>query len=73
METMVPQLSFDEVVSSLVYTIHGLNRFGVTEWYSALKTTSVFRRSCPVYFPSGRRSNIMGAIMAMAACEPTLE
>ncbi len=30
METMVPQLSFDEEVSSLVYTIHGLNRFGVT-------------------------------------------
>lgn len=30
LETMVPQLSFDEQVSSLVYTIHGLNRFGVT-------------------------------------------
>jgi predicted amidohydrolase YtcJ len=30
METMVPQLSFDEEVSSLVYTIHGLNRFGIT-------------------------------------------
>ena len=30
METMVPQLSFDEEVSSLVHTIHGLNRFGVT-------------------------------------------
>lgn len=30
LETMVPQLSFDEEVSSLVYTIHGLNRFGVT-------------------------------------------
>lgn len=30
METMVPQLSFDEEVSSLIHTIHGLNRFGVT-------------------------------------------
>lgn len=30
METMVPQLTFDEEVSSLVHTIHGLNRFGVT-------------------------------------------
>jgi predicted amidohydrolase YtcJ len=30
METMVPQLSFDEKVSSLVYTVHGLNRFGIT-------------------------------------------
>jgi len=30
METMVPQLSFDEEVSSLVHTIHGLNRFGIT-------------------------------------------
>jgi predicted amidohydrolase YtcJ len=30
METMVPQLSVDEEVSSLVHTIHGLNRFGVT-------------------------------------------
>jgi predicted amidohydrolase YtcJ len=30
METMVSQLSFDEVVSSFVYTIHGLNQFGVT-------------------------------------------
>jgi predicted amidohydrolase YtcJ len=30
METMVPQLSPDEEVSSLVYTIHGLNRFGIT-------------------------------------------
>lgn len=30
LETMVPQLSFAEEVSSLVYTIHGLNRFGVT-------------------------------------------
>lgn len=30
METMVPQLSFDEEVSSLVQTIHALNRFGVT-------------------------------------------
>jgi predicted amidohydrolase YtcJ len=30
METMVPQLSADEEVSSLVYTIHGLNRFGIT-------------------------------------------
>lgn len=29
-ETMVPQLSFDEEVSSLVQTIHSLNRFGVT-------------------------------------------
>jgi predicted amidohydrolase YtcJ len=30
METMVPQLSFDEEVSSLIHTIHGLNRFGIT-------------------------------------------
>lgn len=30
METMVPQLSFDEEVSSLVQTVHALNRFGVT-------------------------------------------
>lgn len=30
METMVPQLSFDEEVSSLVHAIHGLNRFGIT-------------------------------------------
>jgi len=30
METMVPQLSFDEEVSSLVHTVHALNRFGVT-------------------------------------------
>jgi predicted amidohydrolase YtcJ len=30
METMVPQLSFDEEMSSLVHTIHGLNRFGIT-------------------------------------------
>jgi hypothetical protein len=30
METMVPQLSFDEEVSSLIYAVHGLNRFGVT-------------------------------------------
>lgn len=30
MEALVPQPSFDERVSSLVYTIHGLNRFGVT-------------------------------------------
>jgi predicted amidohydrolase YtcJ len=30
METMVPQLSFDEEVSSLIYAIHGLNRFGIT-------------------------------------------
>lgn len=30
METMVPQLSFDEKVSSLVYTIDAMNRFGVT-------------------------------------------
>ncbi len=30
METMVPQLSPEEEVSSLVHTIHGLNRFGVT-------------------------------------------
>jgi predicted amidohydrolase YtcJ len=29
-ETMVPQLSFDEEVSSLVQTTHSLNRFGVT-------------------------------------------
>lgn len=30
LETMVPQPSFDEQVSSLTYSIHGLNRFGVT-------------------------------------------
>jgi predicted amidohydrolase YtcJ len=30
METMVPQLSPDEEVSSLVHAIHGLNRFGIT-------------------------------------------
>jgi predicted amidohydrolase YtcJ len=30
MEAMVPQLSFDEEVSSLVQTIHSLNRVGVT-------------------------------------------
>lgn len=30
LETMVPQPSFDEEVSALIYTIHGLNRFGVT-------------------------------------------
>lgn len=30
LETMVPQLSFDEEVSSLVQTIHTVNRFGVT-------------------------------------------
>ncbi|MFD2792425.1 amidohydrolase [Promicromonospora vindobonensis] len=29
-ETMVPQLSFDEEVSSLVHTVHALNRFGIT-------------------------------------------
>ena len=27
---MVPQATFDEQVSSLIYSIHGLNRFGVT-------------------------------------------
>lgn len=30
LEMAVPQPSFDEQVSSLVYSIHGLNRFGVT-------------------------------------------
>jgi predicted amidohydrolase YtcJ len=30
LETMVPQLNFEEEVSSLIYSIHGLNRFGVT-------------------------------------------
>ncbi|HEY0009210.1 MAG TPA: amidohydrolase [Tepidisphaeraceae bacterium] len=30
METLFPQPSFDEQLSSLFYTIHGLNRFGVT-------------------------------------------
>jgi predicted amidohydrolase YtcJ len=30
LEAMVPQLSFDEEVSSLVHTIHSLNRFGIT-------------------------------------------
>jgi predicted amidohydrolase YtcJ len=29
-EAMVPQLSFDEELSSLVQTVHSLNRFGVT-------------------------------------------
>jgi hypothetical protein len=29
-ETMVPQLSFDEKVSSLVQTVHAMNRLGVT-------------------------------------------
>lgn len=29
-ETMVPQLSFDEEVSSLIHTVDALNRFGVT-------------------------------------------
>lgn len=30
LEAMVPQPSFDEQVSSLAYSVHGLNRFGVT-------------------------------------------
>lgn len=30
LETLVPQPSFDEQLSSLIYTVHGLNRFGVT-------------------------------------------
>lgn len=30
LETLVPQLSADEEVSSLVHTIHALNRFGIT-------------------------------------------
>ncbi|MBY5648468.1 amidohydrolase [Rhizobium leguminosarum] len=30
LESMVPQPTFDEEVSSLIYSIHGLNRFGVT-------------------------------------------
>jgi predicted amidohydrolase YtcJ len=30
LEAMVPQPTFDEQVSSMVYSIHGLNRFGVT-------------------------------------------
>lgn len=30
METMVPQLSADEEVSSLVHVVHGMNRFGIT-------------------------------------------
>jgi len=30
LEAMVPQARFDEQVSSLIYSIHGLNRFGVT-------------------------------------------
>lgn len=29
-ETMVPQLTFDEELSSLVQTVHSLNRFGIT-------------------------------------------
>jgi predicted amidohydrolase YtcJ len=30
LETLVPQPSFDEQLSALIYTIHSLNRFGVT-------------------------------------------
>lgn len=30
LETLVPQPSFDERLSSLIHTVHGLNRFGVT-------------------------------------------
>src|SRR5206468_13075803 len=30
LETMMPQPTFDEEVSSLIYSIRGLNRFGVT-------------------------------------------
>ncbi len=30
LESMVPQPTFDEQVSSVVYSVHGLNRFGVT-------------------------------------------
>lgn len=30
LEAMVPQPTFEEQVSSLIYSIHGLNRFGVT-------------------------------------------
>ncbi len=30
LETLVPQPSFDERLSALIYTIHSLNRFGVT-------------------------------------------
>lgn len=30
LESMVPQPTFDESVSSMIYSIHGLNRFGVT-------------------------------------------
>ncbi|SEU38177.1 amidohydrolase [Stigmatella erecta] len=30
LETMVPQPTFDEQVSSMIYSVHGLNRFGVT-------------------------------------------
>jgi predicted amidohydrolase YtcJ len=30
LETMVPQPTFDEQVSSVTYSVHGLNRFGVT-------------------------------------------
>ena len=30
LESIVPQPTFDEQVSSMVYSIHGLNRFGVT-------------------------------------------
>ncbi|HEV7298402.1 MAG TPA: amidohydrolase [Tepidisphaeraceae bacterium] len=30
LETLVPQPSFDEQLSSLIQTVHGLNRFGVT-------------------------------------------
>lgn len=30
LESMVPQPSFDDQVSSMIYSIHGLNRFGVT-------------------------------------------
>lgn len=30
LETMVPQPTFDEQVSSMIYSVHGLNRLGVT-------------------------------------------
>ncbi|WP_206076732.1 amidohydrolase [Pseudoduganella plicata] len=48
METMVPQLSFDEEVSSLIHTIHSLNRFGIT---SAIDAGTGFRE-----YPKGQRT-----------------
>lgn len=48
LETMVPQLSFDEEVSSLIHTIHSLNRFGIT---SIIDAGTGFRE-----YPKGQRT-----------------